>query len=942
MNPSTFDWEERTISLSDVKRLYITHRKKLIRWAFLGGALAFLYFGTSSPQYKAEASFKEAVEKGDSENILKEIMQGMGPAAQPQAASLMESFQVLRLIVEKMGLQVHPDRSEWAISRWIKGLKETWRVEKGLSIRDPDPFVFQNTFYEGEGSFQFQILFSSPDEFTLHSPLEKREIGKGRVGVAVELQAPLVRFTLAKTPQSLQCNRLYPFRMNPWSCAAREIQKKIKISHDKLNRSLIRLSFQSRDRHLAAEMINELMQQYQNYLKREYDHTAKAQLTYLENRQEQICGKIEDLFDEYGSYLKENLKNNGFVGLGGSLESLLGPHHRMQQQLLEIETGLARLDQVIGERKDLLLEEFVSDSLNEVLQKMQELKQERDLLELSLFEVSEESLQVRKGELQEIRGQRLAVAKLLQEMERGGEISALDAEPELSLWASRLDDAEEKEDFAEYLENYLHLLSLREKMLHERFFYGSSGFSELQGIDLSSAKLLFLQYNGQLDAAEAQIRHYQQFQKEMQNPGFDLSSLSSVLPDPLCQKIIAQAGQILLQLKDEHHRTSKEAERWKEEMSLQRKVLSDQLNQLQKVAALSAEVIREKMKTLQKISVDCINQQLSVLHEQVVSALQNKRQGLVLEKTLLQTKMEEIRNSLAKAVPEKWKFEQWIAIKTEMITKMMKTITEVVETKSITNHLHHVESKPLDNALVPTQPELPHLYRKSFLGALGFACLIFLFLFIQQLLKGFPVTFGKLQALKLPVLGLLSSFCDGRSVEVPKGPDLDLLRRLAIFTEKGKVVGLIEGRGPDYSYAFCENLARMSVRSIVVRCDFHAKFRKEEGPGLLQIYQGDVKELPIQQEEGFDLLSAGGFTPFGMEIMQSDHFTNLLENLKKNYDRVFLLLRSSLSSAESIAALKHCDRAVVTICEELTEELTPFVDWAYHEGSCRLTFIACS
>jgi hypothetical protein len=214
--------------------------------------------------------------------------------------------------------------------------------------------------------------------------------------------------------------------------------------------------------------------------------------------------------------------------------------------------------------------------------------------------------------------------------------------------------------------------------------------------------------------------------------------------------------------------------------------------------------------------------------------------------------------------------------------------------------------------------------------------------FIRQILKGFPISLEKLKALRLPVLGPISPFCDGPAVETPTGSDLDLLRQIALFAEGGKVVSLIGGLGPDYSYALGENLSRMSAKSIVLRCDFHAKFRKEDAPGLLQVWKGEIGELPIRKGKGFDFITAGGYSPFGAEIVQSHNFTQFIDLLKQKYDWVFLLFRAPLHSAESLAALRLCDKALVTVSGEQTEELTPFVDWAYHENDCRLTFITRS
>ncbi len=945
MEKPNLDPQEWIFSLSDVKQLYISMRRRLLKGAVLGALLAFLFFGSSPPQYKAESTFKEGVEKSSSESFLKEIIVGMGTTSQPQAVVFMKSYQVLRPLVEKMGLQIKPVKSEWMLKKIYRRFRDTLKAEKGQPLEDLDSFAFSDVLYEEEKGLSFHLSFTDPTHFKVYAADRRKELDAGIIGEKIQLQEPPLQFTVQKIPKALKIGAFYPFQVGHWFPMAESIRSQIKIVSDKLNTSLYNISFTSRDRHFCTRIVNELMHQYQRYLKKEYDQLAKEQLTYLENKQGQIYGQMEQLFDQQASYLTRNLEEKGFVGLEEEAEELLLPHRGMQNKVLQIDIELARLDQIEKEGKAVAVggDGASSKQLNQICQKIQDLKQKRDLLELSFSSpdaMSESSLTARKEELREIRNQRYEIDKWIEAIDKEGEIAALDIREGLSFWAKAFPHPQEREDLAEYLENYARLLSLREKILQERFFYGKTAPQELEGIDLSSASSLFLQYNTKLDAAEAAMHHFERLKKEIHQPDFDLASLSSVLKDPLCQKIIGDAIGLGMQLKDEKHHSSKEAERWQEEIALQRRILSDQLEQLYKVEELNSSLIREKMDGLQKLSLDCINQQISVLYEQATDSVKAHRQALLLEKKLLEKKMGEIRKSLATVLPEKWRCEKWLKIKTEMVGKMMETVTEVVESKTISTHLHHVESKPLDRAVLPRLPLKPRLYIKSFVGAFALSFILFFFAFVRRLLKGFPLSLEKLRALHLPILGSVSAFCDGPSVETPTGPDLELLRKMALFSEGGQVIGLVSGRGPDYSYALGENLARMSIKPILVRCDFLSKFRTEDGPGLLQMWQGEIAELPIRQGKGFDTITAGGYTPYGTELIQSQTFSHLLDLLKKKYERVYLLLRTPLSSAESIAALRLCDRAIVTISGEKMEELTPFIDWGYHENECRLTLIA--
>lgn len=941
MQKPTVDPEEWVLSFNDVKQLYISMWRRLLKWGFLGALFAFLFFGNNTPKYKIEASFKEGIEKSHSESLIKDFMGGMivSAGSQPGASTIMKSYQVLRPVVEKLGLQVYDSRSEWLLRKIYRRFKETISAEKGVPIADIERFVFEDVLYDREKTFAFHLAFSAPEDFTVLNE-QKEELAKGRVGERLCLDG--CQFTVKKIPSKIKLGVFYPFHVINWKPACQGLAGKIKIVNNKNNKTILNISYFDRDRHLGTQLVNELMSQYQSYLKREYDLTAKEQMGYLEMKQEQIFNKMEGLFAQHADYLSQNLKEKGVVSLEQETQSLLVPHQQMHNKLLSIDVELSRLAELEkgGKAFPVADDAPFSSGINHIANKIQEFKQQRDLLELSLCEISEHSLEVRREELKEIRNQRFEVEKMIQEVDHGDEISSFDIHQGIITWARALRTPEEREDLAEYLENYSRLLSIREKMLQERVFYGNNAPVELEGIDLVSARNLFIEYNARLDAAEAAMRHYEQYKKQIPSGDFELASLSSVLRDPICQKLIGEASALEIQLKDEKHYSEKEKERRLEEIALQKKVLTAHLDQLYKVEEVNASLIREKMSGLQKLSLDCINRQISVLHEQANDAIKERRQALFAERKLLEKKMDEIRAHLATIIPEKWQFEKWLNIKTNMVNKVMDTVTEVVESKNLSSLLHHVESKPLDIAFLPAAPYPPKLRTLVYLGAFALPCFVFFFALIRQFWKGFPLSLEKLQALKLPVLGSLTSFCDGPSVETPSGADLEMLRKMALFSEGAKVIGLIGGKGPDYSYALAENLARMSTKSIVLRCDFQSKFRPEDCPGLLQIWKGEIGEMPIRKGKGFDYITAGGFSSFGTEIIQSQNFTQLVDILRKKYDRVFVLFRSPIASAESMAALRFCDKAIVTISKEQTEELTPFVDWGYDGNNCRLTFVA--
>jgi len=604
----------------------------------------------------------------------------------------------------------------------------------------------------------------------------------------------------------------------------------------------------------------------------------------------------------------------------------------MKTKLLGIELELERL-----EDKDhaCFAENKTSQFLAGLVHQIQDLQQQRDMLELTVQATAPgEGLEKHFGELSHLRAQREETEKLYETIQTAGKWAL---PPSLSWMQGSLQRA----DFADYLANHMRLLTVREKILQERVTHFSGNSREFDGVDLDTARRLFLEYVGKLDHTEETLRHYTHLKGEIQKDDFELGSLSTVLTDPISQGVVARASALSMQLKDENHHSSKESERWTQEISLQRKMLAEHVEQLCKVEELNTGLLREKIGALQQVSLDCINRQISILDEQVRKSIEQRKENLKSEKDLLQKKMEELR-SLASDFPERWKLETWLKLKADMGVKIMKVMTELVETKTIGQHLHHVESKPLDLAAVPFLAKKPFLFLFSVLGGCVAACVLFFLALIRTILKGFPTFSSKLSAMRYPFSGIISAFCDGPAVETLNGPDLQTLRQLSLFLDENpqeKIVSLIGGRGPDYSYALAQNLARAGRQVLLIRSDFSAKFQESDRPGLLQWLQAAGGDIPLRRGEGFDFIPTGGFSPFGMEALQSSRFKTLLAQSRGAYDFVLVWLRAPLDVAETKALLSFSEKAVITVAGEQIEELTPFIDWAYDKK--RLTFISC-
>ena len=896
MKPELLDPEERIFTLSDVRRLFQSQKRTLCLIALVCATCVFGLQLLRTPKYLAEATFKEGVEKTD-EGGLKELLGGfgMGPQ-QPQAVVLMKSHQVLKPLAERFGLQVSVKRPGF-LGKIFRRMTDNWRAERENPLSELDWFEFENVRYNGEQKKTYGIRFTDPQHF------EILDGGKPVHNLAL---------TCTKTPSNLRLHKIYTLTLTPWIDAVGALRKSLKITSHKTNKSIYDLSLEHRDRMLAARLLNGLMEEYQHYLKKEHDQTAATQVAYLEKKQSQIYDQMGHVFDEHAVYLKNALRTNGFIGLKEGIESFLEMHENMRSKLVNIDLELAQLETEPACNLSLPGSEF-SRAFFTTLEHKRSLEQERNLLELALHDKAPANLETVFQELSAVRMQKQEVKQQLETEQLSASFT----------WAKNF---AERPELKSYLTQQFRLLGLKEKLLQERFSHPAAK-NEFQGITLGDSRSLHTKFTGLLHDSEAVIRKLDHLKHQLENTNLELASLSSFLPDTFSQEIIRQASKAAHMLKDKAHQTDKDVERWSKELTFQKQVLAQHLQELRSVEQLQLDQTNEKLSALQQASLDCIHQQLSVADDKCAELVQQRKIALLEEKRLLAGKMDELRG-IAADLPERWKLEHWLELKTELGSKIMTAMTELVESKTISQHLHQVGSKPLDLAVVPLLAQKPRLFQMSLLAAFGAAFLFFFGLLIRTILRGFPLSPEKLQALRYPFHGSL--------VE----DERETLRKVALFVEPktgSKKVALLGGRGPNYSHTLAENLTRSGHKVLLVECDFNTPCPEVNRPGLLQWLQHEVTEIPLRTHGPFHRIPAGGFSAYSVELLRSKRFEQMLGTL--NYDLVLLWFKSPLDSVEATAALPLVDQAVVTVCREQTETLTPFIQWAYHEEMCRLTCV---
>lgn len=453
--------------------------------------------------------------------------------------------------------------------------------------------------------------------------------------------------------------------------------------------------------------------------------------------------------------------------------------------------------------------------------------------------------------------------------------------------------------------------------------------NELLGIDLQTTKELFLEYSKKLNSTETEIAQTRYIIEQMKEPSFEISSLSTVLSDPVSQKMIATASAILLSLKDESNRSLKEQERLRSELAIQKGFLSDYLNQTVQLLKLSENLLREKIYSIQIITLDLIQREILVLERHLADHVSMRISQLIQQKNVIEQHQQELQQEMA-TLPNKWVSEKLVDQQMDLNARMVEEITKMVESKNTSSSLDLIQSAPVDSAFSPVHPKSPQTFLFLLYGAALGALLSSSFFITRTIVRGIPVTAANLKLAQQHVSGTLSKLYQNEPTKLLPDHDLETLRRLIVFFESsdcekeglGRTATLIIGQeAPDYSQDLAVLLAKKGKKSIVVPLFFEKPPIESQQPGLLQYLEGKAADPKIIEKNGFDMIAPGGISRFAHEFIGSARFHSIIAELQKCYDWVLIVTRASSDSSEAESLLRLTDVAVITIKDQCWDEI---------------------
>ncbi len=425
---------------------------------------------------------------------------------------------------------------------------------------------------------------------------------------------------------------------------------------------------------------------------------------------------------------------------------------------------------------------------------------------------------------------------------------------------------------------------------------------EFQGIDLSTANQLYLDYNQKLNEIESSILHYEFIISQIQDPHFEISTLSSVLNDAVSQNIIHQAVELDLKKLDQSNRSQKEIDRFKADLALQRKYLLFHVEQILELFKIKQKLLFDKITALQYLKMDLLDQRMAFLNQHLSDYIKGRMQNFQQEIATLEQQQKTIKTRM-EDMPSQWASNKLIDLHLEMSSKMVEEITKLVETKNISSHMELTQSSPLDASVPPLLPINPHLILFTTLGMLCGGLISLASILTNGILKNTALSIPLLKQLNLQTLGPLSVFEEAHLFQI-----IGWLNAQAVSPPSCKTAFLFLNTGDDYSDSLAVQMAKQGSKVLLVSLEESSE--KENS-----------NEYQVHSKNGYDCLPVRISSKSECASLFSGPFLKYLEKLKLQYDWIFVAFPLSPCSEEAENLYGFCDCALMTLKDESLQQV---------------------
>lgn len=815
--------------------LYLIYKRAKLRiWssAILCALCSVILIGVSPSSFQAKALFKEANDMKESPamNAMRQMMEFSGyREKEATTSSILSSRSCLSIVIHELGMQAVEHRSLYEKFLWHVGLQpkqEPLRVKDvhyaGEKPRDVVIKPISSTLYEIDGTlakYGSRIKLTDGSTFTLLSEITEKKT---------------VRFL-------------------PFEKVMQKSIASLKVSRRKKETQMLDIAFSYPDPYLAKEFLNRLMAVYKEYLREDFAQNAKAQINYLEKRQNEIAAVFDMHLENYASYLAENIGDEGFMNVSSEMAFAKEKKKRFSERILELEVhsqqiasedlfALAEKRRALSLKKHALAKTKAPRSLSKPSQEM-------PLISMPFIfdKVKNHKMPLPpRGGVAELEKMRLANIR--------HEISQLSSSDK-KLYSAQL-----------------RKLKLEEYLTHERWVHNAPFTDAFEGLDLETAKLFYEQMQESIHKKEEEISKLSYLKDVMTtHPNFELSAFWGVLSDPIGAEHIKRCSEIMDQLRDESNLMLKDIARLQESLEKEKRSLFEHVAHQYEIAQRDLSLAREKLEKLNAATFDLINQEIFLLDEQTDALRAEKLSAYEREKKLLQEMQLEQKDQM-KNVPEKWLRENKLSMRADMIMSLMEGMSQLVESKNVEAHLRQFESKAIDSAYIPMSHHNVLLASLGTLGAFLGGVLSLGITMLRKIHSGLPAP---------------RSYLLEKGVRMPTD-----LRALFSELQGAQLIGVFANK--DLHFQLQKRYEQIGKRAVILSFDPSQASKRKAG--WMNMLAQESTALPPPTKQG--ILPSGPFDPYVYERLSTSAFTALKEKLVKSYDVIIFHTPDDPSSSE--------------------------------------------
>lgn len=924
-----------TVTLKDLWQILLRRKKMILMAGLLLGFLLFAYKLTLPISYTAEGFFKNRDNSEGVETSLSKMLMGVATkGSSSEAKRLMQSRKVLDPLIYELGLQATLIKNDSFFHRILNNLtlEKALMGKRSVMIlqKEPQPLRIREVSYGGEIGVVYDISFIDDWHYVVSA--KGKRLTEGKLGEKISTAEASWKLE-AITPDSLKGKRL-KLSISSLPLTAKSLAASIEIEVDRDDTHVLEISYTGTDRFLAAEIVNRLMESYRNYIVEDNEKITSMQINYLHRRQKEVFNKQQELLQSHADTLAKEISGAGFVDAETEVQYLLKKYVEINERLGKLDLQSARLEALLsGVNKEAyqhLLD--IEGSRNRNVEELLNLQQQRDSLSLALrqkshhFEIVDQQFQEQIADLDDLKMKSDQIDNLIGAIKSNDKLvtSPLVDDKKLlvGLWIQRLHQnrnnvrfyGRQKANFLSYLQNLSHLYKVFERVLEERLAFQFHADEEMQGIDLESASKLLLEYNQECSRLECEMHQHSFLAKKMDQPSFDLASLSTTLEDPVSKSVVQKAGEVALLLHDESYRSEKEKDRLRNELDLQRRFLHEHLSHMASLYDLRLDLMQKKIASLQNVMLEQVQQKIVLLEKYMQDDVRGRLGASKLEKEFLRKHLEAVNHEMSH-LPQKWISEQLLDQHLELNKAIVEEVTRLVEGKNISHHLAVIRSESFEEAEPPLKPKNPNLLIYLVFGFCAGSFLAGAGVVVRSTIRGVAASQENL---------ILSGFHVSGTLKLPlesESENFTTLRHVCTFVDaddsKPQHVLLIEGSRTLKLAPALADLLKKREKTVAI-IDF---WEGDNSQYLIAFLEGRSEEIVLQSHEGVDKLCCGALFRDVADYLITPRFKALMEKLDAQYDVILTTIPTAPASAENFLLIPQFDCTVVALKDQSLHEL---------------------